>query len=1021
MKDLPQLWLGLRITKRILVFDPDSDIRLPELQVSAPHRLFDSLTDLVITSVIRPRLASDGQGRRFVRQADLYALLKSTSSCSSPEELSKILGECPTTNSIVLREDNVAGKDIDGHCSSCASPLTTIEETEDDQTHPVTHLRSPNEKEINSLFEDHQKFMFFFERVAELFIQQRKNNPRDIQDFLQYLLSSDSRLRVSWRFMTVIVRTVLSTRSGKKVMDDLLLTIRCNRPSGEFNVNAHNLLRALLACADQDIRNNQDAEPGFDLIEAAMTRDWTVDRIQRLANIRKQIAEVENGIGDVIAEWSGWRKNQNDQALTDSLLFFILRFYSDEGDQTRLSRMFRNPRIAEELNHHKVVNSFIKTLSPLSLGFDLQPAATTANVFQERLLDGDRFGTGAFEHYPALREIQPDWAPFIARLAYHAYDIFQTKHFRLLREMATNLVATSQYLLPGIDNHPYLPSFTLEAMRWFVCNCGTLNCVGNCGNPTPASICINCRVALSQAAHHPRAGVRRATARDFQPPTGIHVTRAATRTPTFAARNCSPVVTRFALLLNSLALMNAALNPRTEQHAIAHLLLTLPLAERQRVENRQSLIQLLSNHIIVHLDLLCQLLVASRPQLTMTDKFRIGHLLLHKLLASQDRSFLTHAADFANGTQARETFENGLTRLLAQQVNLAEELDQIAGQSDAASKAFRQSFLHNETSHWAYARRVFADRQTLQLELARNGQLRKTLPFLNLLLDDENWMRKLNALQYLGEALRFVALVRTVLAGEITLEEANRMTIAQGLEKITDVVLQKVVLLDRGRPVATREHVMDLFEGFKQLWDRFSQLQNAEKKTFLDYFECQQVDVSVRPKTILDQAAPLILILAGSELPETTFSCQLLSHAVEAASSIALTDFIQPLCRVGSGRVRLSCSSAAALTDFDESLYAHVSTEEVDNFIRDHVIDRSTLKLAESFAMAAILGPAGSTIAEELSLDVIPEFLFKDDVESGNFLVSLERRSIPWQPSTIPPQLQELILADLVRNHRNYI
>ncbi|KAI9554203.1 hypothetical protein GHT06_019475 [Daphnia sinensis] len=1015
VEDLPQLWLGLRITKRILLFDPESDIKIPELQVTAPHRLFDSLTDLVITSVIRPRMASGGQANR-IRQTDLYALLKSTSSCSSPEELAKILAECPTNNSIVLREDNIAERDIVRRCSSCSSPLTTNGETEDDQAPPATHLRAPNAKVVASLFEDHQKFMFFFERVAELFIQQRKNNPRDIQDFLQYLLSSDSRLRVSWRFLTVIVRAVLSTRSGKKVMDDLLLTIRCNRSSGELNDNAHNLLRALLACADQDIRNNQDIEPGFDLIEAAMTGDWTVDRIRRLANIRKQIAEDENVIADVIAEWSGWRKNQNDQALTDSLLFFILRFFSGEGDQTRLNRMFRNPRIAEELNHHKVVNNFIKTLSPLSLGFDLQSAATTANVFQERLLDGDRFGTGPFLHYPVLREIQPDWAPFIARLAYHAYDIFVTKPIRLLREMATNVVATAQYLLPGIDNHPYLPSFTLEAMRWFVCHCGTLNCVGNCGHPTPESICVNCRVALSQAYPNPRPGVRRATARDFQPPTGIHVTRAATRTPTFAVRNCSPVVTRFALLLNSLALMNAALNPRTEQHAIAHLLLTLPIAERQRVENRQSLIQLLSNHIIVHLDLLCQLLVASRPQLAMTDKFRIGHLLLHKLLASQDLSFLAHAADFADGTQAREAFENGLTKLLAQQVNIAEELDQIAGQSDAASKAFRQFFLHNETSHWAYARRVFADRQTLQLELARNEQLRKTLPFLSFLLDDENWMRKLNALQYLGDALRFVALVRTVLAGEITVEEANRMTIAQGLEKITDIVMQKVILLDRGRPVATREHVMELFDGFKQLWDRFSQLENAEKKTFLDYFECQQVDVNVRPKTILDEAAPLILILAGSELPETTFSCQLLSHAVEAASSIALTDFIQPHCRVGSGRVRLSCSSAAALTDFDESLYAHVSTEEVDNFIRDHVIDRSTLQLAESFAMAAILGPAGSTIAEELSLDVIPEFVFKDDMESGNFLVSLERRSIPWQPSTIPPQLQELILADLEKN-----
>ncbi|XP_057375006.1 uncharacterized protein LOC130695963 [Daphnia carinata] len=1015
-EDLPRVWLGLRITKRILLFDPDSDIRLPELQVSTPQRLFDSLTDLVITSVVRPRMASGGQTNRIVRTADLNALLKSTSSCSSPEELAKILAECPTTNSIVLHEDKIAQGDIDRHCPSCESRLTTIGKTEDDETHPVTHLRTPSAKVINSLFEDYQKFMFFFERVAELFIQQRKNNPRDIQDLLHYVLSSDFRLRVSWRFLTVIVRSVLSTRSGKKIMDDLLLTIRCNRPSVELNVNAYNVLRALLACADQDIRNNQDAEPGFDLIEAAMADNWTVDRIQRLANIRKQIAEVENGMENVIAEWSGWRKNQNDQALTDSLLFFILRFFSSEGDQIRLSRMFRNPRIAEELNHHKVVNDFIMILSPLSLGFDLQSATSRTTEFQKLLLDGDRFDTEEFQHYRALREIQPDWAPFIARLAYHAHDIFVTKHIRLLREMATNLVATSQCVLPGIDNHPYLASFTSEAFRWFVCNCGTLNCVGNCGHPTPESICVNCRVALSQASHHPRAGVRRATARDFEPPTGIHVTRNATRTPTFAVRNCSPVVTRFALLLNSLALMNAALNRQTDQRDIIRLFETLPLTERQQVENRQSLIRLLSNHIIVHLDLLCQLLVASRPQLAMTDKFRIGHLLLHKLLASQDRSFLTQAADFANGTQARETFENGLTRLLNQQVNLAEELDHIAGQSDAASKVLRQSFLHNETSHWAYARRVFADRQTLQLELARNGQLRKTLPFLNFLLDDENWMPKLNALQYLGEALRFVALVRTVLAGEITLEEANRMTIAQGLEKITDIVMQKVVLLDRGRPVSKREHVMDLFDGFKQLWDRFSQLQNTEKKTFLDYFECQQVDINVRPKTILDQEAPLILILAGNELPETTFSCQLLSHAVEAASSIALTDFIQPLCRGGSGRVRLSCSSSAALTDFDESLYAHVSTEEVDNFIRDHVIDRSTLQLAESFAMAAILGPAGSTIAEELSLEVIPEFVFKDDMESGNFLVSLERRSIPWQPSTIPPQLQELILADLEKN-----
>ena len=262
--------------------------------------------------------------------------------------------------------------------------------------------------------------------------------------------------------------------------------------------------------------------------------------------------------------------------------------------------------------------------------------------------------------------------------------------------------------------------------------------------------------------------------------------------------------------------------------------------------------------------------------------------------------------------------------------------------------------------------------------------------------------------------MRFVALVRTVLQGEITREVVNRMSIGQGLDMIGDAVTQKAVILDRGRPVATRDHVAQLFNGFKQLWDRFSQLQNGEKKTFLDYFECQQVQVIVRPKELLDQSAPLILILAGTELPETTFSCQLLSHAVEAASSVAVTSFIQPHCRAGLGRVRLCCSSAASLSDFDESVFAHVSMEEVDCFIRDHAIDHTTLQLAESFAMAAVLRSAGSTIAEDVSLDAIPEFIFKDDTESNNFFVALERRSLAWQPSSIPPQLQDLILADLV-------
>ncbi|EFX63995.1 hypothetical protein DAPPUDRAFT_114810 [Daphnia pulex] len=44
-----------------------------------PKRLFEKLTELVVTSILWPRFATGNQARRFVRQANLHALLKSTS------------------------------------------------------------------------------------------------------------------------------------------------------------------------------------------------------------------------------------------------------------------------------------------------------------------------------------------------------------------------------------------------------------------------------------------------------------------------------------------------------------------------------------------------------------------------------------------------------------------------------------------------------------------------------------------------------------------------------------------------------------------------------------------------------------------------------------------------------------------------------------------------------------------------------------------------------------------------------
>ncbi len=74
--DLPQVWLGLKIMKCVLLFGSYSKIELPDLHVSsfeAQKTIWETVTDLVVTSIIRPRVATGNQARRFVRQAEFYA------------------------------------------------------------------------------------------------------------------------------------------------------------------------------------------------------------------------------------------------------------------------------------------------------------------------------------------------------------------------------------------------------------------------------------------------------------------------------------------------------------------------------------------------------------------------------------------------------------------------------------------------------------------------------------------------------------------------------------------------------------------------------------------------------------------------------------------------------------------------------------------------------------------------------------------------------------------------------------
>jgi hypothetical protein len=65
--DLPQVWLGLRIMKCVLLFYPESKIKLPNLQDSTPKRLFEKLTELVVSSIIRPRVAIYWKSSKMIR------------------------------------------------------------------------------------------------------------------------------------------------------------------------------------------------------------------------------------------------------------------------------------------------------------------------------------------------------------------------------------------------------------------------------------------------------------------------------------------------------------------------------------------------------------------------------------------------------------------------------------------------------------------------------------------------------------------------------------------------------------------------------------------------------------------------------------------------------------------------------------------------------------------------------------------------------------------------------------------
>ena len=235
-EDIAEMWLYLSITQRIVLFYPDCHIR-PQPRDIAGTKLIKEIKKLAFDVVIRPRFAVGGKPMGHL--LDTEAMLRSTASANSAEELFQMMRKCPQTGNLVPAGDCIGLV----RCPRCDGPL---------EVDNATHLTAADRGKVDELFRDYRLFQYFFERVAELFIRLRSTSKdaRYLHDFLKGLIN-ETTMQVSWHFMTAIVRVIEDIGgSNVELIDAVIAAVKCNRQS-EIKPNAISLLRALVSCAGQ--------------------------------------------------------------------------------------------------------------------------------------------------------------------------------------------------------------------------------------------------------------------------------------------------------------------------------------------------------------------------------------------------------------------------------------------------------------------------------------------------------------------------------------------------------------------------------------------------------------------------------------------------------------------------------------------------------------------------------------------------------------------------------------------------
>jgi len=844
-------WITLLIRKRVITFCESSG----SVEVSSswnPDLEKGNLVHYITQYVIRNVLQVD------LPEHDTATLLQAATECYTFNDFYECLLWCNTDSRPLLyirKNERIKLED----CPQCGQPLPKQHKLVDDpnlapeqvvellepQSQPLEFHSNLEPSSAKQWYNAFSQFQLLFEQISLFLISitNSHNLPKKILcRFFFELFGINSQVKLSSRFFTSIVRQLFHPGTMKLI--DFMVS-NGTMPEQFSSSNTESFLSGLLYYLEQSPLQENEAtilDHLQRISEIALTPKWNLQRIALLRSIRAGLTASdfpepvrENIIKTALMCWNTTCHEVLPIELSEPILVFILRFVCS-GNERVLSKVLDSTDIPESIKSHSMLEDHYSKSSPAAIRIPI----LVEGPLGERYLKFDSelckqtpdlskwFGASLFHQF------DPDYGFFLARLALHCQYVAAKENIDILRCFSSEEAAT--YYLPGVSGHPVkalLRSNDSELFFWYVCSCGVLNNVGNCGNVIDESVCHKCHVKLAQSYHVMRSSVRKATENDFKDPVGLAVEMNAEE-PQYSVLDSDPLTTRVAILLVCLSIVGEIVQDTLSEFHANNLLKTTLFAGSSD-SPMKDLVKFLCSTIQTHLRVLGQIVFQHQTN-SRLEEIQLMHLILNKLPeAIQENprtlSALTRSAHEYRHPTARLEFLQQLSELLS-----AIDPQQAFGnlQTTQFDQLSLYHWLPNNRISWAYQIPKTYSRRTVQMILAKHT-LDARFKYVSFALDPRISQR-MDLLSDLPNAMRFVGLARDVFQYRYTEEQLSQWSIADGLNLLRVAVVESDYL-DRGTLI-TPDDVDRLFACLVRLWNGFSQLSNA----FLSRFDCQVLD-----------------------------------------------------------------------------------------------------------------------------------------------------------------------------------